>query len=364
MRDPVTGRTKRNHAGREEPADGASRPRRLRLDEQGVARSRAPDRRRRHRRSRRYRLYRAPRRARRSSTLDGAAIGANLDDDPRKDESRMSCSTSWCQRRGAMWRSTAFDHGCHLLTEKPLADSREHARAIIEAARRANRRHAVVQNRRYLANVRRIRRFLDSGAIGAPTSIHADFFVAPHFGGFREEMNHILLLDMAIHTFDAARYMVNGEPRSVVLPRMGAEELLVAAGVVGDGDVRHGPRHRLHLSRQLVRRRVSLELGSRVADRRRSEARSIWDGFDDIRAEANDEGAGRSFRQGRANRRSAARSARSRRRPSRRHAGFRRCGRERRRARDRAATDNIKSLAMVLGAIESAETGRRVPIAI
>ena len=109
----------------------------------------------------------------------------------------------------------AFDHGCHLLTEKPLADSREHAQAIVAAARRANRHHAVVQNRRYLAEVRRIRRFLDSGAIGAPTSIHADFFVAPHFGGFREEMDHILLLDMAIHTFDAARYMVNGEPESV-----------------------------------------------------------------------------------------------------------------------------------------------------
>ena len=68
----------------------------------------------------------------------------------------------------------AFKHGCHLLTEKPLADSREHALTIVDAARRANRRHAVVQNRRYLAAVRRIRRFLDSGAIGAPTSIHAD----------------------------------------------------------------------------------------------------------------------------------------------------------------------------------------------
>ena len=50
----------------------------------------------------------------------------------------------------------------------------ENARAIIEAANRAGRIHAVVQNRRYVANVRRIRRFLDSGAIGAATSIHAD----------------------------------------------------------------------------------------------------------------------------------------------------------------------------------------------
>ena len=110
---------------------------------------------------------------------------------------------------------SAFAHNCHLLTEKPLADSPENARAIVEAARRAGRVHAVVQNRRYVANVRRIRRFLDSGAIGAATSIHADFFVAPHFGGFREEMAHVLLLDMAIHTFDAARYMVGGEPASV-----------------------------------------------------------------------------------------------------------------------------------------------------
>ena len=109
----------------------------------------------------------------------------------------------------------AFENGCHLLTEKPLADSREHAQAILDAARRANRVHAVVQNRRYVANVRRIRRFLESGAIGAPTSIHCDFFVAPHFGGFREEMRHVLLLDMAIHTFDAARYMVKGEPQEV-----------------------------------------------------------------------------------------------------------------------------------------------------
>ena len=72
------------------------------------------------------------------------------------------------------------------------------------ARARAARLHAVVQNRRYLAGVRRIARVLDSGAIGALTSIHCDFFLAPHFGGFREEMDHVLLIDMAIHTFDAA----------------------------------------------------------------------------------------------------------------------------------------------------------------
>lgn len=110
---------------------------------------------------------------------------------------------------------SAISHGCHLLSEKPLAASLDEARAIITAARKADRIVAVVQNRRYLSNVRRIRRLVDSGAIGRPTSIHCDFFLAPHFGGFREEMDHVLLLDMAIHTFDAARAMTGLEARRV-----------------------------------------------------------------------------------------------------------------------------------------------------
>ncbi|RVA69852.1 Gfo/Idh/MocA family oxidoreductase, partial [Mesorhizobium sp. M7A.F.Ca.CA.001.11.2.1] len=146
--------------------------------------------------------------------LTNAVIGSNLDAvlDQIKPQAVFDVVVPAARRAVAL---SAFAHNCHLLTEKPLADSPENARAIVEAARRAGRIHAVVQNRRYVANVRRIRRFLDSGAIGAPTSIHADFFVAPHFGGFREEMAHVLLLDMAIHTFDAARYMVNGEPAGV-----------------------------------------------------------------------------------------------------------------------------------------------------
>ncbi|RUZ79959.1 Gfo/Idh/MocA family oxidoreductase, partial [Mesorhizobium sp. M7A.F.Ca.US.003.02.2.1] len=130
--------------------------------------------------------------------LTNAVIGSNLDAvlDQIKPQAVFDVVVPAARRAVAL---SAFAHNCHLLTEKPLADSPENARAIVEAARRAGRIHAVVQNRRYVANVRRIRRFLDSGAIGAPTSIHADFFVAPHFGGFREEMTHVLLLDMAVH---------------------------------------------------------------------------------------------------------------------------------------------------------------------
>jgi predicted dehydrogenase len=97
--------------------------------------------------------------------------------------------------------------GCHVLSEKPMAQTLDEARDLVTRAQEAGRIHAVVQNRRYVAGVRRIARALKSGTIGDIASVHADFFLAPHFGGFREEMDHVLLLDMAIHTFDALRCM-------------------------------------------------------------------------------------------------------------------------------------------------------------
>ncbi|WP_342363675.1 Gfo/Idh/MocA family oxidoreductase [Terrarubrum flagellatum] len=110
---------------------------------------------------------------------------------------------------------TALRHGCHVLSEKPMADTIDHARDLVRAAREAKRLHVIVQNRRYIEGVRRLRSFVESGAIGAVTGVHTDFFLAPHFGGFREEMRNVLLIDMAIHTFDAVRYVINGAPLAV-----------------------------------------------------------------------------------------------------------------------------------------------------
>ena len=101
----------------------------------------------------------------------------------------------------------ALEAGCHVLSEKPMAESMDEARDLLRLAREKKRIHAIIQNRRYLPSLRRIARAVKEGLIGDVTSLHADFFLAPHFGGFREEMAHVLLLDMAIHTFDAARCM-------------------------------------------------------------------------------------------------------------------------------------------------------------
>lgn len=109
---------------------------------------------------------------------------------------------------------TGLRHGCHVISEKPMATSMDEARHLIAEAAAAGRLHAVVQNRRFVDGVRRIERFLREGGLGTLTALHCDFFVGAHFGGFREEMPHVLLLDMAIHTLDAARFMSGKSPLS------------------------------------------------------------------------------------------------------------------------------------------------------
>ena len=110
---------------------------------------------------------------------------------------------------------TGLRHGCHVLTEKPMAASLEEAREIVAAAAAAQRVHAVVQNRRFIDGVRRIRQAIASGVLGELTALHADFFIGAHFGGFRDAMQNVLLLDMAIHSLDAARFMSGADPLAV-----------------------------------------------------------------------------------------------------------------------------------------------------
>lgn len=109
----------------------------------------------------------------------------------------------------------AMRAGCHVLVEKPLADTLANASAMLDAAREAGRILAVTQNRRYQKSIRRLKRFLDSGALGRIGTVHSDFMIGAHFGGFRDRMAHVLLLDMAIHTIDAARMLVGSDPKAV-----------------------------------------------------------------------------------------------------------------------------------------------------
>ena len=110
---------------------------------------------------------------------------------------------------------TALEHGCHVLGEKPLADTMENAARMIRAAKEAGKIYAVIQNRRYDLRIRGFREFIASGRIGPLTTLNSDFYIGAHFGGFRDRMEHVLLLDMAIHSFDQARFLSGADPVAV-----------------------------------------------------------------------------------------------------------------------------------------------------
>lgn len=129
---------------------------------------------------------------------------------------------------------TALAHGAHVLSEKPMANTLDEARDLVEAATRANRLHAVIQNRRFLPGIRRIKSALAGGAIGDLTALHVDFFVGAHFGGFRDRMDHVLLLDMAIHTFDAARWIIDRPAIGVYAREMNPQGSWYAHGASAD----------------------------------------------------------------------------------------------------------------------------------
>jgi predicted dehydrogenase len=111
--------------------------------------------------------------------------------------------------------STALNQGCHVFGEKPLAESMEDCLSLVSLAQSTGLTHAVMQNRRYDSRIRAFRKLLTDGHIGRTGFIGADFFIGAHFGGFRDAMDSPLLLDMAIHTFDQARYLSGANPVSV-----------------------------------------------------------------------------------------------------------------------------------------------------
>jgi predicted dehydrogenase len=108
----------------------------------------------------------------------------------------------------------ALAAGVPVIGEKPMADSMSAAREMVAASERSGKLYMVSQSRRYDARALAFRKAIDQH-VGALGMLSSDFFLGPHFGGFREEMNSPLILDMAIHTFDSARQISGSDPLSV-----------------------------------------------------------------------------------------------------------------------------------------------------
>ena len=257
--------------------------------------------------------------------------------------------------------ATGLHHGCHVLSEKPMATSLEAGKTMMAQAKAAGRVHAVVQNRRFIAGVRRIRRLIESGAIGQLASLNCDFFIGAHFGGFRDEMEHVLLLDMAIHTLDAARFMSGKTPEAVYCLETNPPGSWYRQGAAANAIFEFSDNVVFNYRGSWAAEgaNTSWESAWRIVG---SKGTLLWDGADNFEAKvvASDSGFLRDLTEidvpppadedqthGHASVIAEFIAAIETGRPP-----------------ETVSSDNIKSLAMVFAAIESARAGQRVPITI
>ena len=254
---------------------------------------------------------------------------------------------------------TAFEQGIGVLGEKPLADNMAHARQMIQAGQSSAQFHAVIQNRRFDPNIRRVERFVRSGRLGELTTLNADFYVGAHFGGFRDAMKHVLLLDMAIHTFDAARLISGQDPVSVYCHEWNPKGSWYAHGAnaVAIFEMTNGVVFTYRGSWAAEGARTTWESDWRVVGTAGS---VVWDGGDHPTSSLVRETTGLLSDFTEAELPPVD--------PQDRVGGHRglieeavsslRSGQP----AETAAVDNIRSLAMVFAAIESAESGKKVPV--
>ena len=257
--------------------------------------------------------------------------------------------------------TTGLRHGCHVLSEKPMATSLSAARTLVAEAEAAGRVHAVVQNRRFIAGVRRIRRLIESGALGEITALHCDFFIGAHFGGFREEMENVLLLDMAIHTLDAGRFMAGVAPKAVYCLETNPKGSWYGHGAAANAifEFDDGVVFTYRGSWSAEGANTSWESAWRIIG---TKGTLLWDGYGSFEARVPVDGPGLlrdampipvpepadpDQTHGHASVLAEFLDAIEEGRPP-----------------ETASNDNIKSLAMVFAAIESARTGQRVLIAV
>ena len=109
---------------------------------------------------------------------------------------------------------TLLRGGRHVLLEKPLAATLEDGEALVRIASETGRILMVAQNYRYRPNIRAVQAAIRDGDIGTVRAVairfHRDTRTVFGEGDFRYSMEEPLLIDMAVHHFDMLR-AITGE---------------------------------------------------------------------------------------------------------------------------------------------------------
>jgi len=106
--------------------------------------------------------------------------------------------------------TAALFAGLPVLGEKPVAENVSRALSLAAAAEVTGELFMISQSRRWNPQVAILRAMI--ARLGPIGTLSTAFFRSERFGGFREQMAYPLLVDMAIHAFDSARFLLGAEP--------------------------------------------------------------------------------------------------------------------------------------------------------
>ena len=110
----------------------------------------------------------------------------------------------------------ALEAGKHVLVEKPLAATSEHARGLVEAARAAQRTLMVDHIFPYTPAVRKLREFVDAGVLG---DIYYYDALRVNLGQFQPDVD--VLWDLAVHDLSILDYVVEERPNAIAAHAVG-----------------------------------------------------------------------------------------------------------------------------------------------
>jgi len=108
----------------------------------------------------------------------------------------------------------AFEANLHVLGEKPISDDFAAAKRIVAASEKLKRTHMITQDYRFGAQPRTLRRLLTEGVIGPPGQATVGLYKAwaARPGTHYVTLPFMFVKDMGIHHFDLMRYVLDRDP--------------------------------------------------------------------------------------------------------------------------------------------------------
>lgn len=116
----------------------------------------------------------------------------------------------------------AMEHGCDVITEKPLTTDEKRCQSILDTQRRTGRKLTVSFNYRYSPRNSAVKELIQSGAIGDVLSVHFEWLLDTRHGAdyfrrwHRDKRNSGgLMIHKASHHFDLVNWWLGSAPETV-----------------------------------------------------------------------------------------------------------------------------------------------------